>query len=195
MWHKTLTLKLFITYNMNALAQRRKFMEQIYWAKTLLNCYNNLERVCGALDKTVESSGVCSGYGYNSTIRIAQKILETIKRKKLLINAKVLTEMAINKLNLKQKKILVLKYFDNLTCENIAKVMNISIRSVFRLSTVALQNFAKNVEQLGFDEYTLNEMFINEHWIREIYNKIALSDGGEKKRVVKMSYNSTSYWA
>ena len=66
------------------------------WAKTILSSYRYLERIAGAIDKMVESSGINSrdmsgvAFSNNNILSLAEKMIDLSERKVKLINLKVL---------------------------------------------------------------------------------------------------------
>lgn len=147
-------------------------MKEIVWGKTLLSSYTSLERLSSAIDGLVMSNSLHCGVGYNTTLNSANKILNLISRKKLLINLKVLVETVIDKMPNDYMRILVLKYFDKVKPEDILNVMEISRRSYFRKINKAVECFAKGLIKEGFDSSKLEEMVKGENWLKDLYESI-----------------------
>lgn len=147
-------------------------MNQKIWSKTLLNCYPCLERIAGAIDGLVLTNGLHSGCGYYNTLTSANKIIELIDRKKILINLKVLTEKIIEKMSVEYARILVLKFFDRVKSEDIAKIMGLSHRNYFRKLNQAINSFATGLVKFGFTAVVLEKTVEKEEWIKDVYDSI-----------------------
>lgn len=148
-------------------------MKQKIWAKTLLNTYNCLETISSAIDKLVVTQGVNSGKNNLSTMENAEKIINLIQRKKLMVNLKVITENVIASLDTTSARILVMKYFDKVKPEVCFELLDMSRRTFFRKINRAIDEFAVHLKQMGYSSEKLAEMLKNEHWIKEYYNHYA----------------------
>lgn len=143
--------------------------EQQNWSKTLLNSYSYLETICGAIDKTVLNYGLGS-YNSNQTMIVADKILSLIKRKKFLINTKVLVDNVLNNISKSSAEILTVRYIDKVKTEMASKILNMSKRNFFRKLNFAVDEFATELKKQGYDSDILMQTFKTEMWILEIYN-------------------------
>ncbi len=139
------------------------------WAKTLLSSYSYLETICGAIDKTVLNYGINSAINRDAEY-VANKIISLTERKKILINTKILIDNVLQRIDNKYAKILVLKYIDKIKSETASKLLDMSMRTYFRKTSLAVDNFASELKKFGYNTVKLNELFRNESWILEIYN-------------------------
>lgn len=155
-------------------------MKQKIWAKTLLNTYNCLETISSAIDKLVVTQGVNSGKNTLTTMENAERIINLIQRKKLMVNLKVLTENVIASLNTTSSRILVMKYFDKVKPEICFELLEMSRRTFFRKTNRAIDEFALRLKQMGYNSEKLAEMLKNEHWIKEYYNHYAKQEDVEQ---------------
>ncbi len=151
-------------------SKRRKFMKQKIWAKTLLTTYNCLEAISNAIDKLVITQGVNSGRNSLTTMENAEKIINLIQRKKLMVNLKVITENVMASLDTNSARILVMKYFDHVKPDVCYKLLDMSRRTFFRKANKAVDEFALHLKNLGYDHETLNNMLYKEQWIKEYFN-------------------------
>ena len=138
------------------------------WAKTLLSTYGYLETICGAIDKTVLNYGINSRMNVDAEF-VANKIISLIERKKFLINTKILIDNILSRLDQKNARVLVLKYVDKIKAERASEVLNISIRTFFRKTNIAVDEFAVQLEKFGYNSKKLLNIFGKENWIMEIY--------------------------
>ena len=100
----------------------------------------------------------------------AERIINLIQRKKLLINLKVLIEKTLAKMNSEVARILVLKFFDKLKPEICMQVLNVTRRTYFRRVNSAIDEFGEMLENFGYTENVLSKMLDKENWIKEYYN-------------------------
>lgn len=147
-------------------------MENLMWSKTLLKSFNRLDQVAEILDRLVLEKGIASQYSFDSTERLAGKILAVIERKKILVTLKSLTMECLSKLKSKHSKLLILKFFDCMKSTDIATVLGCSMRSLFRNTNQALINFNKNLIELGYDDAKLRLLVKNEPFIKTVYNEV-----------------------
>lgn len=156
-------------------------MKQKVWAKTLLSSYTCLERVASAIDKMVLDKGVNSAFDNRSTLRQTNRIIGLIQRKKMLINAKIIVENAISKLNENELNIIVLKYFDKVKSIDIAQLLNVSMRTYFRRLSLAINNVARNLTILGFTDDILTSMLGDDPWFDRLFKAIYARELNGKK--------------
>jgi len=153
-------------------------MELKVWAKTLLTVYRYLEKIAGTIDKLVIDKGLSSTS--DDAFNVASEILKLTERKITLINIKVLIESALSKLPKQKSKLLILKFFDCLSCEDTAKLENISIRTYFRHIDNALTTFALELKLLGLDENYVSYNFKREKWLFSLYNRLLTQEINKK---------------
>lgn len=149
-------------------------MQNHIWARTLLTSYRFLERIAGAIDKIIDKKALASSWATtassmaNSTLELADKIIELAERKVKLINLKLLIENALKKINEKDAQILIAKYFDKFTPEQIMAQYSLSRRSVFRRIQDGESSFESACATLGFPVSKLEKYLASEDWIKQI---------------------------
>ena len=150
-------------------------MKTNQWGKTLLYTYKYLPRITDAIDKMVDRTALNSFYYYdnnqkdNGVLAVSEKMLGLIQRKSRLINIKVLVDNALLGCESLYGQILIEKYIDNDTAEDIAQRHKLNIRTYFRKLELAETDFYSNIVKRGFDEKKLNEYLEEEKWILEVY--------------------------
>ena len=107
--------------------------------------------------------------------------MQLTDRKINLINIKVMVDNTLSKMPLKYRQLLALAYIDNVKSEEIAEIMHISLRTFFRKKNDAINSFAKNLSMQGYTSEKLETMFYGEHWLKNLYDKNQLHEGGEFK--------------
>lgn len=162
-------------------------MKTNQWGKTLLYTYKYLNRITDAIDKMVDQAALNSFYYSQNSQRdtgvlaVTNKIISLIERKKRLVNIKVLVDKALEKCDDFSGEILVQKYMDNRSSEEIAQWKGLNIRTYFRKLVCAEANFCANMARMGYDEKTLENYLCDEKWIFEIYEQFK----SEEKNIVE----------
>lgn len=158
-------------------------MKSNLWTKTILSVYKYLERIAGAIDKLVDRQALNSYYmditKDNSVMAVANRIIELSERKVKLINIKVLTEKTLESMDKTLAQILIEKYIDNDSGEEIANRHNFAQRTYYRRQNQAEESFASILSKEGFDDKKLNEYLKGEGWIIEVYNRFENKENDE----------------
>ena len=162
-------------------------MKQKIWAKTLLTSYNCLDNIASAIDSLVVNQGVNSSRNKLSTLENAEKIINLIQRKKLLINLKVLIENIMSKIDANNARLLVLKYFDRLNTEVMIEVLSMTRRTFFRRVDRALEQFGNELVASGYDHDSLNLVLGKENWIKEIFNGFNTEEAEEEDGISEVA--------
>ena len=153
------------------------------WAKTILKSYRYLERIADAIDRMIESRGLfsmnqnSSNYYYTNIWSVSEKLIELSERKVKLINLKLLTEQALSKCGKEYANLLISKYINNNTNEQIIEKYNLSTRTFFRKIERAEQRFENVLELLGFNHENLNKFLQNERWIMVVKERYEETSG------------------
>lgn len=147
------------------------------WGKTVMGVYKYLERITNSYDKVFDAramSGKDMGSRSrvrNNTLSLTTSLIDLMGRKIALINLKVLTEKSLLQMDRTYARILILKYCDCRTSEDISKSFGFSTRTYFRKLNNALSSFEKTMAMLGYDSDALYELVKNEKWIVDAYKK------------------------
>lgn len=157
-------------------------MQNHIWARTILTSYRFLERITGALDQIIEKKALASSWatGVDGTLEVTDKIIELSERKVKLINLKLLTEGALQKMNEKDAQILIARYFDNLAPEEIMQRYSISRRSFFRHVQDGEAAFELACATLGYPIPKLESYLESEEWIKQVRSSLRQKSAGEK---------------
>ncbi len=143
------------------------------WSRTLLYCYRYLGKIVETIDDMVAKISIESMFyrknSTNNTMAQIEKILELNDRKVNLTNLKVIIEECVDKLPLKDMQLISLFYFDGLTFDEIASVLGISRRTVFRRRNNAITHFKEELfKKVTFDYLMTN--YAGEQWLIDFYN-------------------------
>ena len=143
------------------------------FGKTLLSVYRYLETITNAIenlvDKTTMNSMYLSQQKNLTTFDLSTKLLDLLDKKQKMINLKVICEKCVNQLDDQDKKILYLIYFEGVKSTMISKILNISIRTVFRRKEIALTNFEFLLRKEGYDINYFKENYSSEKWLMDYY--------------------------
>lgn len=149
---------------------------KLQWAKTLMGTYKYLDRIAGAIDKVFERRAKNSFYstsknvGLNSAFNLTNNLLNLMESKVKVINMKILISDCLLSMPRQYAQILVYKYIDNKTSQEISEILNFSQRTYFRKLNDALFSFRSELLKNGFCDSKLYEMLKTENWIMEVYN-------------------------
>lgn len=146
-----------------------------YWSKTILTVYNYLEEMSDTIEKIVTETAIRSNnrslMDYQTTMYQANKIIELTERKRKVINLKVIIDKCLSRISGTDKFILKLAYMEGIKSEFIAQILNISLRSYFRLKMKALENFKQQLNELRYGIKFFKLEYETENWISAIYNE------------------------
>lgn len=142
------------------------------WIKSMLEAYNYIGRVVGAIDKRVLNKGVKSHFtfGYNETLGAVDAILFLVERKRKLSAIKFLIEDSLKVISQKSAKTLMLRFMDKLTDQEIANVLKVSKRTVQRMLDKALGECYLAFLRQGYSAEVLQEYLKDDKWLVGIYN-------------------------
>lgn len=113
--------------------------------KTVLNAYNLLPYITSSIDRLVAKkaeSSMCLAVG-KSVESYANEMIFLTEQKVSLINLKVLIDETLSEMKEKEARILLLRYVDNVKCEDCLSILNMDKRTFFRRLPIALNSFYK----------------------------------------------------
>lgn len=154
-------------------------MKTSQWGNALLYTYKYFARITDAIDKMVNQTALNSYYYCNNNQKdnsvqaVSNRIISLIERKSRLINIKVLVDECLKSCDKLSAQILIEKYMDNDTSEEIAQRHNLNVRTYFRRLESAETTFYSHMVKLGFDENKLNSYLKEEKWIIEVVNNFS----------------------
>ena len=157
-------------------------MKNNIWGKTILSVSKYLDRVSNSIDKLVKQNAFNSFYfvgqnqAQNAVFAVADRILELTERKKKLINIRVLADKALLECDRGSAQILIERYMDGDSSQEIAVRHNLNIRTYFRHLLSAEEKFCAIMTKLGYNDKKLETYLAGEKWIMEIYNNFKEQD-------------------
>ena len=140
-------------------------MNQDTWSKSLLVGYNYLPIVAKCIDASNMQMALGSFSYQGNALDLMEKMIANNKRKRALINAKVIVDTTLEMLKERNREVLRLRYIKRKSFEQIAAIMNICPRSVFRWHDVAIKQFSSMCILRGYDENSYGRktwQFINQ---------------------------------
>lgn len=162
-------------------------MKNNTWGKTILSVYKYLDRVSEAIDKLVKENAVNSFYftgtnqSRNGVMQVAERILNLTERKKRLINMRVLADKALIECDRGAAQILIERYMDGDSSQEIASRHNLNIRTYFRHLVSAEEKFSAIMAKYGFTDKKLNQYLAGEKWILEVYEKFNAEEQADEQ--------------
>lgn len=111
----------------------------------VFNLYRYSKSLIISIDNLVEMNALNSFYSYKnnskSTLDVYNDITNLMEKKIDILNFRVIFKKCFKFLDEKSRKILKLKYFNKIKCEEIAKLLKLSNRTYFRRLEKAEVNF------------------------------------------------------
>ena len=143
-------------------------MENLIWARTILNVYNNIEKYILKIDSLINNVSLMPELRVDD---VTKRIIELSDRKVALINLKIVVETLIANCKQKYLRFLSLRYIQKLTMEEISEHLKICERTCYRLYSEALDNFILNMKYYGYTSKWLYENLKEEKWILHEFYK------------------------
>ena len=140
-----------------------------YFGKTMLSCYNSIDKVVEQIDNVIKAKVKNSFYSYSSTYSLAEKILALTEVKKDLLELKYITSETLLKLSEYDRTLLCYKY---LKVKPSDENFDLTSRNYFRKQIKAIEKFNKKLSLFGFDEAWFKTKYLKIAFINGVYNKI-----------------------
>ncbi len=147
------------------------------WSNTLLVAYSSLPKIVKDIDFAFISR-VKSGFQSKhlrfgiSNDKLFGEMIKLNGEKRKIIELRLLINDALSKLDHLDYEVLTLKLVYHKTYEEIAKSINISIRTVFRRLESAEKNFEQILNNLGYMDENIKEIFENDEYLSPIRNRM-----------------------
>ena len=164
------------------------------WCKSFLSIYNIIPSLIKSIDKLVYLKSINSSNFYSScnedTYSQVDKIAELTQRKVNLINLKVLADETLLELEKEKRKLLILRFIDNLECKKSIELSGLPRRSYFRALNKAIGEFEKILVRKIGQNLVVKKSLSKEDFFEEIFDKINVF---EKKVEFNERYNKERY--
>lgn len=159
-------------------------MDMIMWTKVLVEVYPKLKdrirKSEACIDAFVHS---CFGSKRNAEYEL-NKLFDLIKAKNSLIYLKKAMEKAIENIGASNLRVIRLRFIDNIQFKDIALIMKINIRNVFRKLDREIWLLKEELLDMGIDEYECENVWGNEPLVNSIIKKVVSN---------KISYNKNHF--
>ena len=139
-------------------------------AKTILSCYPRIEEFKEYSKALVNKTALLSFYSLMSTEAIVGKILSKMKIKDVL--AKLKQDIDDIMQETKRYETIRLHFFKQKTCFQIADMLDIHIRTVFRRLNREISDFSSQLPKLGIDSFSFRDLLKKHRWIRHEYERL-----------------------
>ncbi|MEG2273893.1 MAG: hypothetical protein RSC44_01025 [Clostridia bacterium] len=147
------------------------------WSNTVLVAYSALPKIVNELDFGV-STRVKSSFGSIhlkngvSTEQLIGEIAELNNEKRKIVNLRIITVDAMNKLDDLDRQLLIARIMRKKTFQQISTDFNLSLRTVFRKLKAAEESFAFTLAASGYSEEWLESEYSNNKYISAIHQRI-----------------------
>ena len=174
-------------------------MDQDTWSKSLLVGYNYLPIVAKCIDASNMQMALGSFSYQGNALDLMEKMIANNKRERALINAKVIVDTTLEMLKERNREVLRLRYIKRKSFEQIAAIMNICLRSVFRWHDVAIKQFSSMCILRGYDEKWMEDNYAHDSLFERCalrcqqdneYGQIDVKSNKEKFESIKARHDS-----
>ena len=142
-------------------------MQKITLAKTVLAILPQIDKYCEYVAKTNHLYALQSFYlEHQDTEKYMQRIIDRSHKSQTLRNLKVRVERLLNTAVPETKKVLELSFIKGKKIALVAKGLDKSERTVFRVMEKAIEWFADGLPSIGVNSRSFQELLEDYTWIR-----------------------------
>ena len=152
----------------------------IYYAKTVLYAYANVDAVAEQIDELVEKKALSSMSDFSPCEEQCEKIILLTYNKDVLFELKRFAEKALISFSEEEIKCLDYKYFKRLPKESFIG-FDYKSRNYFRRQVRLAEKFAKRLEKLGADDKWFEDSCMQIEFLREMYKRVIDSEVKNRK--------------
>ncbi|MBO5310189.1 MAG: hypothetical protein J6A98_03220 [Clostridia bacterium] len=155
-------------------------MELKVWVKTFFSIYRWLEKLAKAVDGYVTIRGVSCFYKNlrNITLcgteKVVQDITGLMNKKISLINIKHLCDKLLCALPENLARFVIAKYVDDHTFEEVAKILDVNIRTTLRWNVAVLEKCTVKLQNWGWTHEKILHLIDHEKWILDLAKDIEI---------------------
>ena len=155
----------------------------IYYAKTVLYAYANVDAVAEQIDELVEKKALSSMRDFSPCEEQCEKIINLTYNKDVLFELKRFAESALSSFSSYDMKCLDYKYFKRMPREDFIG-FDYTSRNYFRHQVRLAEKFAKNLENLGANDEWFENYCLEIEFLREMYKRVIESEVKNRKNSV-----------
>ena len=143
----------------------------LYYAKTVLYAYPNVDVLIEQIDELVERKALYSMNDYSPCEQIAEKILDYTAQKVTLKELKIFVEKVLLKFTEDQLDCLDYKYF-KIKPKEYYKDFDFSSRNYFRKQVRLAKKFSEKMDEVGATDEWFKENCLKSDFFRELLKRV-----------------------
>ena len=147
-------------------------MNNTVWSKTLLTVYPYLPKAVKTAEEKIKGYPFTNAAISQDALHACKAILQLTNHKNDLINAKILVDRILDKLDKPKRDFLTEKYIKHQSVEIAADELGISRATAFRRHADSIREFSFILEQMGYDADTLRETYEYHPFLSNAYRII-----------------------
>jgi len=151
-----------------------EFEKMRMWVKTLLSIYGTIPNIIRIIDQIIERQAAnpfAANYGFNAVDQF-DKIVNYYDRKNKLLNINIMTEKMVDDLTDDELELVGLKFEEKVTVDEIASMLKIERRSVYRKLDRIVNKLTNNALVRGWSTAFVESQLEDEPWVEERYKEI-----------------------
>lgn len=131
-----------------------------FTSKVLLTLYKDLPKIIAENQKSVLKRAKFNyGLGRLNTLQLYEEIMRLNQDKFMLINLKDLIDKAFALMIEEDRRMIFLRFIKNIKFADIARILGISMRQVFRMYDIAMSSFQAQLEYLKYSAERIEDEF------------------------------------
>lgn len=151
-------------------------MDNFVWGKTIIESYGDIIRMAETLQTMIKnlayaSANYTNNYN-NNTLNLSEKILKMLDRKYDYCNLKVIIDETLKKLDENSRKILIMKYIDKMSLDEMSVILNVSRRTIDRRIITSINSFCIKLNQAGFDNAYFENIYYKDNYLKSKYEQM-----------------------
>ena len=160
--------------------------------ETALISYNSAVALSEVIERAVNKKSILTASREldGNLIRMFEHICTLLERKAYLKVFAACVEETVCSIDETQAKIVVLRFFDRLSHEQIYAALNMPRRTYFRKLEQAVEAVGKEMFSRHFSEKLCVRLFESEHWLKKLYESCLKKPGIEGRRIISLTKES-----
>jgi hypothetical protein len=165
----------------------------LYYAKTILYAYPNIDSLTEQIDQVVESKALGSIMDFRPCLEQCYSILDLTYYKDCLFSLKLQVEKLLSKLREKDLELIEYKYFRNKKREDLIYA-NINSRGYYRRQALVIEKVAVLLESVGVDDTFFEKNYLTNSFFKQLLKRtIEHEKSYEKARKMKAKTLKVSF--
>ena len=143
----------------------------VYYAKTVLYAYMNIDAVKDQIDELVEKRALSSMSDFSPAIKQCERIINLSCQKILLDRLKTVTEDILYGLSDEEKTLLDYKYFKSKP-KDYYNDFDTESRTYFRHQIKVAEKFARSLSKRGYDDAWFEQNLLSTDFFKELLKRV-----------------------